>query len=200
MSTLSKKELTERLNYNHKNKIVVSPILNKEKQLNQIGIDCRLGNQFIIFKSQNIDSIDIHNLAKNFINFNLIQEEIVIPFKKYFVLHPRTMVLGSTFEFIGLPDDISASIEGRSSWARVGLIIATAVYIEPGFKGCITLELANVSNIPIKLYPGIRIAQLICYQNTSPSLYSKDRKYLYPIGPDWSKVHKDPDNSFFLPK
>jgi hypothetical protein len=58
---------------------------------------------------------------------------------------------------MSLPDDTAASIEGRSSWARTGLMVATASYIEPGFKGCITLELSNVSNLPIKLFPGVRM-------------------------------------------
>jgi dCTP deaminase len=107
------------------------------------------------------------------------------------------MVLGATLEYICIPQNIEASIEGRSSWARYGLVIATAVSIEPGFKGCITLELANISNIPIKLYPGMRIGQLICRETKSKVQYV-DKKYLYPIGPEISKLHMDKDIPFFV--
>lgn len=196
MSTLTRKELTKRLNKNSTDSIIITPILDLEKQVNQIGVDCRLGNQFIIFKTQNIESIDIKKLTKYEIHATNIQEEVVVPFKDYFILHPQNMVLGGTLEYIGLPYDIEASIEGRSSWARYGLVIASAVSIEPGFKGCITLELANISNIPIKLYPGMRIAQLICRKTFSETQYTA-KKYYFPIGPESSKLHNDPDIGFF---
>ncbi len=197
MSTLAKKDLKVRLNKNVNNSIIVTPILDFDSQVNQIGIDCRLGNQFITFKTQNIDSIDIKSLSNLQVNASNIQEEVVVPFRDHFILHPQNMVLGSTLEYIGLPEDIEASIEGRSSWARYGLIIATAVSIDPGFKGCITLELANVSNIPIKLYPGMRIGQLIC-RKTSTEVKYVNKKYNYPIGPEVSKLHSDNDILFFV--
>jgi dCTP deaminase len=197
MSTLILENLKSRLNKDSEDSIIVTPILDFDTQVNEIGIDCRLGNQFIIFKTQNIESIDIKLFSNNSFNANNIQEEVVVPFKEYFILHPQNMVLGSTLEYIGIPHDIEASIEGRSSWARYGLIIATAVSIEPGFKGCITLELANISNIPIKLYPGMRIAQLICRETSSRVEY-ENKKYLYPIGPEVSKLHMDKDIRFFV--
>jgi dCTP deaminase len=197
MSILSREEIEKRLNTDDIDNIVVTPILDKTKQINQIGIDCRLSNQFIIFKTQNIESYDI----KKFMDYpqysRKYQKEVIIPFGESFILHPQTMVLSSTFEFISLPNDIEASIEGRSSWARTGLMIATAVYVDPGFKGCITLELSNLSNIPLKLFPGMRIGQIVFGKTSSPSKY-KDRKYQYPIGPEISKIRNDDDNSFFL--
>lgn len=93
------------------------------------------------------------------------------------------MVLSGAFEFISLPNDIGASIEGSSSWARTGLMIATAVYVDPGFKDCITLELSNLSNIPLKLFPGMRIAQIIFNEISPPSVY-KGKKYQCPIVPE----------------
>lgn len=81
----------------------------------------------------------------------------------------------------------------------MGLIIATASYIDPGFKGCVTLELANVSNVPIKLYPGIRIAQLIFRETTSKKSENlTQKKYVYPIGPQKSQIHHDLGNNIFL--
>ena len=78
MSTLTKKELESRLNNGSEDSIIVTPILDIEKQVNQIGVDCRLGNQFIIFKTQNIESIDIKKLSKEEIHSNNIQEEVVV--------------------------------------------------------------------------------------------------------------------------
>jgi len=195
MSIISKNELLPILNTYEKDSIIVTPLLNKETQVNQIGVDCRLSNQFIIFKTQHIDSFDLNNRYSQ----KQYQDEFVVPFGYDFILHPHTMVLGSTFEFISLPDDVLATIEGRSSWARIGLMIATAVYVEPGFKGCITLELSNVSNVPIKLYPGMRIGQIIFNKTSSPTKYdNENKKYKFAIGPELSKIRNDTDSSFFL--
>jgi dCTP deaminase len=193
MSILAKNELTSRLNTYENNSIIITPLLNKDTQINQIGIDCRLSNQFIILKTQHIEAFDIkkQDVQKQY------QEEFVVPFGYGFILHPQSMILGSTFEFISLPNNIVASIEGRSSWARMGLMIATAVYVEPGFKGCITLELSNVSNVPIKLYPGMRIGQIIFSETSSSSRY-ENKKYQFAIGPELSKIKDDPDTAFFL--
>ena len=195
MSILSKNEIIDRLNTEDKNSIVVTPILDKERQINQIGIDCRLSNQFIIFKTQSIESFDIKVFYSH--SGRNIQKEVIVPFGSSFILHPHSMVLGSTFEFISLPSDVAASIEGRSSWARTGLMVATASYVEPGFKGCITLELSNVSNIPIKLFPGLRIGQIIFDKTTSATEY-EGKKYIYPIGPKSTKIGTDSDIPFFL--
>ena len=194
MSILSKNEIMARLNKEDANSIVVTPILDK-KQIHQIGIDCRLSNQFIIFKTQNIESFDIKEFSSH--SGRHLQKEVIVPFGNSFILHPQTMVLGSTFEFISLPTDVAASIEGRSSLARIGLMVATASYVEPGFKGCITLELSNVSNIPIKLFPGLRIGQIIFDRTTSATEYEGE-KYVYPIGPESTRIGTDSDIPFFM--
>lgn len=192
MSTLTKVEIEQYLNKRDEDRLVVSPILDKEIQLGQIGIDLRLSNQFITFRIENINAID-RDLLGNKEKLKSIQTEIIVPFGTPFYLHPGSMVLGATFEYICLPQSLEASIEGRSSWARLGLIIATAVTIEPGFKGCITLELANISEVPITLYPGIRIGQLIC-RNTCSSTFYINKKYIIPIGPEFSRIHQDKDS------
>ncbi|MGB9013128.1 MAG: dCTP deaminase [Aeromicrobium sp.] len=87
-----------------------------------------------------------------------------------FVLHPGEFVLGSTYELVTLPDDIAARLEGKSSLGRLGLMThSTAGFIDPGFSGHVTLELANVATLPIKLYPGMKIGQLCYFRLTSPA-------------------------------
>jgi dCTP deaminase len=85
-----------------------------------------------------------------------------------FVLHPGEFVLGSTYESLSLPDDLAGRLEGKSSLGRLGLLThSTAGFIDPGFSGHITLELSNVANLPITLWPGMKIGQLCLFQLTS---------------------------------
>jgi dCTP deaminase len=193
MSVLSKSKLMSLLNTNEKDSIIVTPLLNKDSQINQIGIDCRLANQFIVFKTQRIGAFDMRDQSA----LRQYHEELVVPFSDSFILHPHSMVLGSTFEFFSLPNNIVASIEGLPSWTRIGLMISTAVYVEPGFKGCITLELSNISNIPIKLYPGTKIGQIIFSETAYESEYEIE-KYDFAIGPVITKTKNAVDIDFFL--
>ena len=90
------------------------------------------------------------------------------------MLHPGEFVLGSTLERIGVPDDLVGRVEGKSSLGRLGLLIhSTAGFIDAGFDGHITLELANVASLPITLYPGMKIGQVSFMQMTTPA----DRPY-----------------------
>jgi len=87
-----------------------------------------------------------------------------------FVLHPGEFVLGSTYEVITLPDDIAGRLEGKSSLGRLGLLThSTAGFIDPGFSGHVTLELSNVANLPIKLWPGMKVGQLCLFRLSSPA-------------------------------
>lgn len=100
-------------------------------------------------------------------------------------------------EYIKLPNDILGYIIGRSSWGRLGLVIATATLIHPGFAGVITFELTNLGDVPIALYPGIRIAQLSfhkCYVEMEEITKSI---YYGSTSPGFSKIYKDPDWSIF---
>lgn len=203
MATLNKNELIKRLSTKTPkvNRLVVTPILDLKQQIEGPGIDLRLSNQFIVFKSENTPHINIATLDDY--NIKKVQSEVVVPFGESFILHPKTLVLASTLEYISMPHDLSGTLEGRSSWARLGLIIATACAIDPGFKGCITLELTNLGNLPLYLYPGIRLAKLILMETTSPTEYEgSGKKYYCQIGPEFSKAHKDPDLDFFskMPK
>jgi len=112
-----------------------------------------------------------------------------------FILHPGEFVLGATFERVGLPDDIAARLEGKSSLGRLGLLThSTAGFIDPGFTGHVTLELSNVATLPIKLWPGMKIGQLCFFQLSSPterpygsSAYSS--RYQGQRGPTASRSH-----------
>jgi len=87
-----------------------------------------------------------------------------------FILHPGEFVLGSTYEFVRLPDDVAARLEGKSSLGRLGLLThSTAGFIDPGFTGHVTLELSNVATLPIKLWPGMKIGQLCFFRLSSPA-------------------------------
>lgn len=112
-----------------------------------------------------------------------------------FILHPGEFVLASTFELIGLPDDLAARLEGKSSLGRLGLIThSTAGFIDPGFEGHITLELANVSTLPIRLWPGMKIGQLCFFKLSSPAerpygAGATFSRYLGQRGPTASRSH-----------
>lgn len=98
-----------------------------------------------------------------------------MPFGESYFLHPRAFVLATTLEWIRLPSDIAAYVIGRSSWGRRGLIIATATGVHPGFKGCLTLEITNVGEIPIAIKPGMAICQLFFHEVRGPLTKSIDR-------------------------
>ena len=115
--------------------------------------------------------------------------------KEGFILHPREFVLGSTYELVGLPDDIAARLEGKSSLGRLGLLThSTAGFIDPGFEGHITLELSNVATLPIRLWPGMKIGQLCFFQLSSPAekpygAGATFSRYLGQRGPTASRSH-----------
>ncbi|TWS21944.1 dCTP deaminase [Tsukamurella sputi] len=112
-----------------------------------------------------------------------------------FVLHPGEFVLGSTLEVCSLPDDLAGRLEGKSSLGRLGLLThSTAGFIDPGFSGHITLELSNVANLPITLWPGMKIGQLCLFRLTSPAenpygSSSVGSKYQGQRGPTPSKAY-----------
>jgi dCTP deaminase len=132
-------------------------------------VDLRLGDSFRVFHNHRASAIDLRQPPEN------LTEEVIVPASESFVIHPGEFCLGRTLEWVELPDDIVARIEGKSSLGRLGLIVhATAGFCDPGWKGTLTLELNNLTRVPIKLYPGLPIAQL--------SFMSLDRPALRPYG------------------
>jgi dCTP deaminase len=132
-------------------------------------VDLRLGDSFRVFHNHRASAIDLRRPPDN------LTEEVIVPPDESFVIHPGEFCLGRTLEWVELPDDVVARIEGKSSLGRLGLIVhATAGFCDPGWKGTLTLELNNLTRIPIKLYPGLLIAQL--------SFMALDRPALRPYG------------------
>jgi dCTP deaminase len=118
-------------------------------------VDLRLGDSFRVFHNHRASAIDLRSPPDN------LTEEVMVAPEESFVIHPGEFCLGRTLEWVELPDDIVARIEGKSSLGRLGLIVhATAGFCDPGWKGTLTLELNNLTRVPIKLYPGLLIAQL----------------------------------------
>lgn len=196
MSTLTRAEIKKRFTSKLPKKLVVTPILSK-KQLGEASIDVRLSNQFIVFRMHTFGVFEPFSTPPE--RLRIMQERQVVRFKKPFILHPGMLALGCTFEYICLPSDVECQVEGRSSWARLGLQIATATSVEPGFKGVLTLELSNLGTIPIQLYPGVRIAQLF-FHDAKPKIadaYRGKRKYVCPVGPQFSLIADDKDGKVF---
>jgi dCTP deaminase len=118
-------------------------------------VDLRLGDSFRVFHNHRASAIDLRKPPSN------LTEEVVVPPDEPFVIHPGEFCLGRTLEWVEIPDDIVARIEGKSSLGRLGLIVhATAGFCDPGWKGTLTLELNNLTRVPIRLYPNLPIAQL----------------------------------------
>jgi dCTP deaminase len=118
-------------------------------------VDVRLGRTFRVFHNHRAPAIDLASPPQN------LTERVEVEDGGDFVIHPGEFVLGRTLEYIELPADIVARIEGKSSVGRLGLIVhATAGFIDPGFCGTLTLEITNLTRIPIRLRPGLPIAQL----------------------------------------
>ncbi|TCI99418.1 dCTP deaminase [Aeromicrobium sp. IC_218] len=127
-------------------------------------IDVRLDKFFRVFDNHKYPHIDPA------VDQSDLTREVEVASGDEFILHPGEFVLGSTYELVTLPDDVAARLEGKSSLGRLGLLThSTAGFIDPGFSGHVTLELANVATLPIKLYPGMKIGQLCFFRLTSPA-------------------------------
>ncbi|MBU3715751.1 MAG: dCTP deaminase [Candidatus Nanopelagicaceae bacterium] len=125
------------------------------KMIQPSSVDVRLDRFFRVFENHKYEVIDPS------IEQSELTREVAVAPDDFFILHPGEFVLASTYEVITLPDDIAGRLEGKSSLGRLGLLThSTAGFIDPGFSGHITLELSNVANLPVKLYPGMKIGQL----------------------------------------
>lgn len=141
-------------------------------QVQPASVDVRLGGEFLVFRNHTCEVIDPFQKPSD------LMEKVVVAEGEAFVLHPGEFVLGTSLERIGLPDDLVARVEGKSSLGRLGLLIhATAGFVDPGWtRGQITLELSNVATLPIKLWPGMRIGQLSFHMLDAPA----ERPYGHP--------------------
>ncbi|MDX6516443.1 MAG: dCTP deaminase [Gaiellaceae bacterium] len=182
-------------------RLVVTPLLDRQ-QIGEASIDLRLGTDFLLLKKTLHAGVELVNEEEE-------EEESVTPeqlqarvdslydrrkiaFGDGLWLHPQQFALGATLEFVRLPPTLGAYVLSRSSWGRLGLLVATAVMVQPRFAGALTLELVNEGESPIKLYPGVKIAQLAVHSLPSVMQFEKaDPNYRWPTGPQPARLGKE---------
>ncbi len=193
MSVLNRIQIEARILHEStpKKRITVTPLLDMEGQLGGNSLDVRLGCYFITHRRANIESIDPQKDALEEQRVE-IQEDTYVPVGEHFVLHPRQFAVGSTLEYIALPCNLTAQVIGKSSWGRQGLVIATAIGIHAWYRGVIVLELANVGEVPLLLYPGMRIAHLFFYDTDELDISAADISgYIGSTRPDTGRITLD---------
>jgi len=163
-------------------------------------VDLHLDADFRVFRNNRYAYIDVRASQPH------LTEPVSIAEDEPFILHPSEFVLGQTLEWVELPDDLVARIEGKSSLGRLGLLIhSTAGYVDPGWKGNLTLELSNVANLPIALYRGMKIGQISFFKMSSAverpyGSRELGSKYQGQSSPTESQFYKDFEDSRKVPK
>ena len=178
-AVLSDVEILRRLNLDasDKRRLIITPIIDLKEQLHAFSFDLRLGTEFIVFERSKRAYLDPLEIPEDKDVFTFAKDEVrftkrLSP-RSEFVLHTREFALGSTLECLDVPEDLAGRLDGRSTWARIGLQVhSTAAVVQPGSQGVITFELSNVGTLPIKLYPGMRIGQITFYHLGEPPLRS----------------------------
>lgn len=158
--------------------LTISPL--EENQIQPASVDIRLGNTFSVVEDSPTGMITLENE----IRYRTIESDS-------YVLLPNQFVLATTMEFFELPNDITAFVEGRSSLGRMGLFIQNAGWVDPGFKGEITLELYNANRCAIELKAGRRVGQLVFSQMDAEALNPYNGKYQGQRGATGSRVFND---------
>ena len=166
-------------------RIVVDPF--DDACVQPSSIDLHVDRQFRVFQNNRHPFIDVMKEQPD------LTELVEVKGGEPFILHPGEFVLGSTLERVALPDDLVARLEGKSSLGRLGLLIhSTAGYVDPGWDGYLTLELSNVANLPITIYPGMKIGQISFFRLTTPAdtpYGSAGSKYQGQDEPTASRFH-----------
>ena len=189
MAILSDKTIKE---YLEEGKIVIDS-LKDEQQIQPSSVDMRLGDEFKVFKvirKPYIDPKDEDDIAE-------YMESSTVPEGEAFIIHPNEFALATTQEYVKVPDDLVARVEGRSSMGRLGVTMhVTAGYVDPGFEGRITLEISNIGAMPVALYPGQRVCQLVFETMTTPAELpyghpKRNSKYMNQLKPESSRVKLD---------
>lgn len=173
--------------------LAVTPLLDVD-QVSNSSIDLRLGTHFTLTRTTRVRTLDAFAVADRQSARNEIrsyQRQIIVPYGSDLILHPGDFVLGTTIEYLRVPMDLCAYVMGRSSWGRLGLIIATAVVVHPGFAGCITLELVNEGSVPIALRPGVRICQLAVHSTSGEEDDHPGPKYMGQVLSEYSRIYED---------
>jgi dCTP deaminase len=170
-------------------RIVIDPL--DPADIQPSSVDLHLDNRFRVFRNHTRRVIDVKEDQTD------LTEEVVVNNDDAFILHPGEFALGSTLERVAIPDDLVGRIEGKSSLGRLGLLIhTTAGFVDAGWDGHLTLELSNVANLPITLYPGMKIGQISFIQMTTAAdvpygASSLGSKYRGQRGPTPSRFHEN---------
>ncbi len=159
-------------------KLIIQPY--REDRIQASSIDLTLGDQLVFYKMESIDLKDSNIQVER---IHIPEEGIIIP--------PKAFMLATTEEYIKLPEDVTAFVEGRSSLGRLGLFIENAGWVDAGFEGQITLELYNANNCPIKIYKGIRICQIVLAKLDRKAEKPYRGKYQGQRGPTPSRIYMD---------
>jgi dCTP deaminase len=168
-------------------RIVIEPL--PEGSVQPSSVDLHVDRYFRVFRNDTTPFIDPKEPQED------LTELVEVAEGRSFILHPGEFVLGSTLERVALPDDLVARLEGKSSLGRLGLLIhSTAGFVDAGWDGHLTLELSNVANLPIAIYPGMKIGQISFLRMTTPaeSPYGSARtgsKYQGQRGPTPSRYY-----------
>jgi dCTP deaminase len=193
MTVLSSRKILRRI---RNGELYVSPILDTE-QIGPVSIDLRLGHVALFVRAAGASHVDPRDYAEKNTDEQkretdrrqkFARSEFV--FGERLLLHPGTLTLVPTLEWVNLPTDLKGVVTARSSWAREGLNIATANFINPGYNGVITLELANLGHIPIALYPGLRIAQIAFYQVSESAAAQQTSQFSMSFEPRAGEIGK----------
>jgi dCTP deaminase len=143
-------------------RIVIDPL--GEQCIQPSSVDLHVDKHFRLFRNHSMRVIDVKEDLED------LTELVEIPAGQALILHPGEFILGSTLERVALPDDLVARLEGKSSLGRLGLLIhSTAGFVDAGWDGHLTLELSNVANLPITIYPGMKIGQISFLRMTTPA-------------------------------
>ena len=181
---LSDRTIREEIDAGH---IVIDPF--DPACIQPSSVDLHVDSQFRVFANSRYPYIDVKQEMPD------LTELVEVKPDEPFILHPGEFVLGSTLERVAVPNDLVARLEGKSSLGRLGLLIhSTAGYVDPGWDGYLTLELSNVANLPITLYPGMKIGQISFFRLTTPAdtpYGSAGNKYQGQRGPTASRFFRD---------
>ena len=173
-------------------KIKITPLPDLKLQLGSNSLDLRLGNSFRVFDYSKHAYIDPFRKDAS----TSFTREIKVKNKEAFIIQPGDFVLATTVEYVELPDYLLGGLEGRSSIGRLGIVIhSTAAAVDAGWRGHITLELANMGKMPVALYPNMRICSISFEQLSSPAdipyYKKKSAKYIGQKGPGESKIKEE---------
>lgn len=192
MTVLSDKDIRELINDENAVEVKKGPEVDQDLQLGPSSLDLRLGYEFGVLKTRRVKAIDTQSMK----DYSEIKDSRRATPEEGMVVHPGEFLLGTTLETLKVPSNLVARIEGRSSYARLGLIPhAAAGFVDPGFEGQITLEIQNLGNVPITIYPEDRICQVVFETMTSeaenPYGEKTDSKYMGQEGATGSRLDEE---------